>query len=47
MTNAPPMVSSPARLRPSRGRKPVRSVCGMFQTVAIACCTVWVTPWAP
>ena len=25
----------------------MRWVCGMFHTVAIACCAVWVTPCAP
>ena len=39
----------PAQTPPGKvlRRKPVRCVWGMFHTVAIACCAVWVTPCAP
>ena len=46
-TKAPPMVNSATRLRSNRGRKPGRSTFGTFQTPAMACWTVWVTPCAP
>ena len=42
-----PMMERPRRLRPIRGSHAGRSPPGTFQARAMACCAVWVTPWAP